>query len=248
MVLLLPSPSFMLAFPLAWLASVEPDPDSGRPTDPYARRLVPALAVMFSMEAYPVAGTSLPISALALVPLGAILVSDGVRQLRQASSMAAVAAPVLLILNVVVLQLFGYLAASEYFAYEPLGLRGAHVMRLPHQQAAALRGITAAIEQRCSSFITEPGMDSFYIWSGFEPPAPVIDGVWIFAYDDAEQRSLVSQLQGRPGLCVVRNQVVMNFWAEGRPIPRRPLVEYIDASFVPAATFGDYELLVRQNQ
>ncbi len=250
-VLLLPSPAFMLALPLAWIAAV----DEQNGTDAYARRLIPALAVMFSMEAYPVAGTSLPISAMVLVPLGAIMLNDGIQELRawatahdrqSAMRVAAVAAPALLILNVVVLQLFAFLAASEYGADEPLGLRGAHAVRLPPQQAAALRHVTAAIDQRCSTFITEPGMDSFYIWSGMFPPAPVVDGTWLFAYDDAEQRSLVSQIQDRPNLCVVRSQAVVDFWAEGRPIPERPLVGYIAASFVPAATFGDYELLVRK--
>ena len=253
MVFLLPSPAFMLALPLAWIAAMKPGLDAESPTDAYARRFVPALAVMFSMEAYPVAGTSLPISALGLVPLGAMLVNDGIRQLssqksRSALRVAALVGPVLLILNVAVLQLFAFLAASEYGAYEPLGLRGAHAVRLPAQQAASLRGVTAAIGQRCEVFITEPGMDSFYIWSGMLPPAPVIDGTWMYAYSDADQRSLVAQLQDQPNLCVVRSQAVIDFWAEGRPIPRRPLVDYIDNSFVSATTFGDYELLVRKPQ
>ena len=248
-VVLLPSPAFMLALPLAWIAAI--DAENG--TDAYARRLIPALALMFSMEAYPVAGTSLPISALGLVPLGAILVNDGIRQLssqraRAAVRTAAIAAPALLILNVAVLQLFAFLAASEYGAYQPLGLRGAHALRLPAPQAEALRAITAGIGQRCASFITEPGLDSFYLWSDALPPAPVIDGTWMFAYSDSEQQSLVAQIQDQPKLCVVRSQAVIDFWAEGRPIPQRPLVELIDASFVPAATFGDYELLVRKSQ
>ena len=256
-VLLLPSPAFMLALPLAWIAAAAPEIDAESPTDAYARQLVPTLALMFSMDAYPVAGTSLPISALALVPLGAVMVNDGIRQLRawatshnqpSALKVAAAAAPALLILNIAVLQLFTFLGASEYSANEPLGLRGAQAMRLPPQQAAALRGVTAAIDQRCDAFITEPGLDSFYIWSGSLPPAPVVDGVWLFALDDGEQRSLVSQIQGLPNLCVVRSQAAVDFWAEGRPIPQRPLVEYIDASFVPAATFGDYEVLVKRPQ
>src|SRR5207245_190912 len=60
-VLLLPSPAFMLALPLAWIAAAAPEIDAESPTDAYARQLVPTLALMFSMDAYPVAGPSLPI-------------------------------------------------------------------------------------------------------------------------------------------------------------------------------------------
>ena len=34
----------------------------------------------------------------------------------------------------------------------------------------------------------------------------------------------------------------------GRPIPSRPLVDFIYANFVDAASYGDYELLVQKNQ
>ena len=61
----------------------------------------------------------------------------------------------------------------------------------------------------------------------------------------AEQKQIVAGLSAMPGVCVVRDQAVVDFWAEGRPIPNRPLVEYINRSFRLEERFGDYELLVR---
>jgi hypothetical protein len=49
-------------------------------------------------------------------------------------------------------------------------------------------------------------------------------------------------------LCVVKNQTLIDFWAQGRAVPPQPVVEFIDSTFMPSATFGDYELLVRKAQ
>jgi hypothetical protein len=76
----------------------------------------------------------------------------------------------------------------------------------------------------------------------------VTTGVWMLVLDSRQQQSIVEQLQGRQRLCVVKNQKVIDFWAEGRPIPSRPLVDFIYANFVDAASYGDYELLVQKNQ
>ena len=63
--------------------------------------------------------------------------------------------------------------------------------------------------------------------------------------DNSEQKSLVQQLTGMPGLCVIKNQRAIDMWAGGRDVPRTPLVDFIDRQFVRDGSYGDYELLVR---
>jgi hypothetical protein len=87
-------------------------------------------------------------------------------------------------------------------------------------------------------------MTSLYLWSGQSPPVPLYAGVWMFVSDSPAQQSFVNQLTGRQRLCVVKNQSVIDFWAEGRQVPNRPLVQFIDAGFVSGGVYGDYELLV----
>lgn len=252
-VLLLPSSLFFVALPLAWVATQDPRRDTDGPTNPYARLLLPALAVTESLQAYPIAGTQLSIAALVLVPVGAITLNDGIRQLRgwsgresrqQLLTVASWVAPALLIANIAFYQLFAFLAFSGYESTQPLGLRGAESMRVIPQRAAALRSLVAAINQECSSFITLPGMSSFYIWTGQQAPAQLYVGIWLYSLDSAQQKQVVAQFQGRPRLCVVKDQAVVDFWAEGRPVPSGPLIEYIDNTFRPDRVFGDYELLV----
>jgi hypothetical protein len=256
-VLLLPSWYFVLALALAWVAVLPPVGDHQNPTDSLARLLLPALAVMETLQAYPVAGTQQWLAALLLVPVGAITFNDGLRQLQGWAAahqnpsflkVAASLAPGALIVTVAVWPLFAYYAASAYASGQPLGLPGASLMRLPPEQSSALQSLTRAIDQDCTSLITLPRMPSLYLWTGRAGIAQLNDGIWIFSLDASQQQSIVSRIQGQPGVCVVLSQAVLNFEAEGRPVPRRPLVDYIDTNFQPEATFGIYELLVKRPQ
>jgi hypothetical protein len=254
-VLLPPSALLMLALPLVWVAALAPRDDFDSPTDRYARLLLPALAVMESLQAYPVAGTQLSIASLALVPVGAITLNDGVRQLRawaagrgrpRSIRTANFVAPAALIVNLAAFTLWAFPAAANYEAGRLLALPGAEWLRLPPKQQVALRSLSASIGQDCTSFITMPGMPSLYIWTDQEAPARLYDSEWIYFLDAAQQQSIVDEIRSRPGMCVVRNQAVVEFWAEGRPVPSRPLVSFIDTNFVDRGSYGDYELLVRR--
>jgi len=262
----LPTSVFLLALPLAWVAIQPSRNDADDPTSAYARLLLPALAVLESLQAYPVAGTQLSVAALALVPVGAISIGDGIRQLRLAGrgarpplvNQGAWVAPATLLLSIAAFLLFGFYATAGFIAGTPLGLPGAELVRVPPQQGTDLRSLVAAIDRDCGSFITFPGMNSFYLWTGQEPPVQLYSGggrgpggqlidahAWMFVLDSEAQQSAVQEIEGRPRLCVVKNQLVIDFWSEGRPVPRRPLVDFIEQNFVEAGTYGDYELLVR---
>ena len=239
-VLLLPSSLFLLGLPLAWIATLGP---RGRPAS-YHRVLLPALAVMESLQAYPVAGTQLSVAALLMIPVGAIVLHDGISGLRTAS--AARFAPAALLLATVALALQGFLAASQFAAGTPSGLPGAEAVRMPAPQAAQLRQLVVAIDQECSSFITFPGMNSFYVWTGQTPPTDLRYGVWWLTPDATDQQATVSQLSVRSRLCVVKNQSIIDFWAQGRPVPRQPVVDFIEQNFADGGTYGDYQLLVQR--
>jgi hypothetical protein len=249
--LLMPSSIFLLALPLAWVATQAPDDEGGDTAGAYSRVLLPALAVLESLQAYPVAGTQLSIAALCLVPVGAITLGDGIRQLRGAgaarrTTVKAVSwvAPAALVINVAVFLLLALTVTAGFTSGAPLRLPGAESIRLPAQQASQLRRLVAEINRDCSSLVTFPGMNSFYIWTAQDPPTTARLEIWWLMLDGNEQESVVQQLAGKPRLCAVKNQQIIDKWAEGRSVPRRPLVDYIEGNFVETGSFGDYQLLV----
>lgn len=155
--------------------------------------------------------------------------------------------PGVLLVNVAAFSLFAFVTTQLFQSETPLALPGSQALRLNRAQAVDLRSLVAAIDRQCSSFITFPGMDSLYVWTDQEPPSDMRYGLWWLSLDSSHQETIVQQLQNRSRLCVVKNQSVNDFWAEGRPIPQRPLVTFIDQSFVDAGSFGDYQLLVRSS-
>lgn len=119
-------------------------------------------------------------------------------------------------------------------------------MRAEPGQTTALHGIVDSIRTHgCKYLITDPGMDSFYIWTDVQSSLQTRCGQWYLILDGAEQRAIVEKLRNQPGVCVVRDQAVIDFWTRGRSTPSGPLVDFIDTSFVPAQRYGDYELLLR---
>jgi hypothetical protein len=248
-----PSSVFLLAVPLVWLAAQPPREVSADSAGGYSRLLLPMLAVVGSLQAYPVAGTQLALAASGLVPVGAIILNDGIRQLRSAGAPKSVQdlarwiGPGVLLVNVAAFSLFAIVTTQLFQSETPLALPGSQALRLNRAQGVDLRSLVAAIDRQCSSFITFPGMDSLYVWTDQEPPSDMRYGLWWLSLDSSHQETIVQQLQNRSRLCVVKNQSVNDFWAEGRPIPQRPLVTFIDQSFVDAGSFGDYQLLVRSS-
>src|SRR6185295_15819451 len=145
-----------------------------------------------------------------LVPLGAMLLSDGLpvrQETRQDSTVRwRWFAPAVTAVCAAVIGLNAYLAASDYNAGVPAGLDGMASVRLPAAQADALRATTEAASRRCSAFITYPGLTSFYLWTGQRLPSGLTDGPWMFILDYASQQAMVDQLQAIPNLCVIQDQ------------------------------------------
>jgi hypothetical protein len=227
--------------PLAWIAIQPPLEDAPDPAGDYCRALVPALAVLETLQIYPVAGSQLSLAALLLVPVGAISLGDGLRHVGR----AAWVGPAALAASVGAFLVAGFISIAAFQSGAPSGLSGAESLRLPSRQGANLRALVEAIDSGCSSFITYPGMNSLYVWTGHEPATPLRYPVWWLLPDVRDQQSIVQQLDGQSHLCVVKNQTIVDFWAQGRPVPKQPLVDFIDQNFVVAGTYGDYQLLVR---
>ena len=186
---------FLLA-PLAWLAALAPRGIESPAALTVARRLLPPLAVLQTLVAYPVAGfTQVQLSSFLLIPLGAIVVADGARQLaraagrprdagwpRRLAAAAAVLLPLAITLRGVLLQMQGERALYE--SNVPLGLPGATRLRIPAAEARPLRALVAELRQRCSTHIGLP-----------ERPEPLPVG-GAGAADRREQQHLDVPLRG----------------------------------------------------
>jgi hypothetical protein len=244
----------MLAF--AWVALI---PMPGEPDEKtaFARLLLPPLAVLQALHAFPVAGSQVGFSAFLLIPVGALCVGNGVRGLASSLSgqserralfaVGAVAAAVTMVV-LVNIQLRRNLdqARAAYDGAVSLGLPGATDVRVSPEEAARYRSIVAAIDTNCKSFVMLPGMNSFYIWTKQEPPTGYNATAWPTLFDEAHQRRVIDETRAIAGLCLLENIPLAEGWSEGK-IPAGPLVRYLHRGFEPVAVIDEYRLLKRES-
>ncbi|MGC1165702.1 MAG: hypothetical protein WA862_06300 [Solirubrobacterales bacterium] len=250
----LPGYSFsLIAF--AWVALISrperPDPQTG-----FVRSLLPALAVLQTLHAFPVAGSQVLWGALLIVPVGAVCIGNGVqglalslgnqRERRGFALAGAVAALVgaLCLVNVTLRQPLD-LARAGYDARVPLELPGATSIHLAQPEVDLYRQIVTEINRHCSSFLTEPGLNSFYIWTGQEPPTGYNATAWTTLFDATHQRRVIEETRSTEGLCLLRNHDLDLFWGGG-VVPPGPLVRYLHRGFEPIGRFGPYALFRRE--
>jgi hypothetical protein len=239
---------------LAWVALL-PTPRAN-PAMELSRRLMPVLAVLASLHAYPVAGAQVEFSSFLLVPVAAISFHNGItglarlvsgrswRPLRIVAATAAAGAAVLLVSATILQPLSD--ARQRYSDGMAFAVDGADRMRLPANQVAAMNETTTTLRRNCDSFLSLPGFNSFYFWTGLKPPTYLNVGAWMFFLDDEKQRRVVDSAERIDRLCVIRWPDQAVAWNQGQPLPETPLLRYISREFEPLRNIYDYEVLVRK--
>lgn len=244
---------FLAASALIWIAVAPPTSRGAGTVGPFLRLFVCSLALFQGLHAYPVAGSQVAFSALLMLPVGAICLVDGLGVL--GANLRVVARPRIpgLIVTLVPLALACAAlvcivlspATATYAAGRPLSGRGAGGIRLPAAQAVTDSEVVDTLRRRCATYYSMPGLNSFYELSGETPPTPLNATAWMYLFDSRRQAEIVSRLEQTPGLCILRNQAMIDFWRVGRPLPEGPLANYIQTRFLRVEVHGDYEILTR---
>jgi hypothetical protein len=253
--------SFVNALPLTWLVIIPPSPGRGRGDAPvpFTRVLVATLAALLTLQVFPVDGSQLAWSGLGLVVAGAMLISDGLHCLSPSSILRpgivpglgprqGAALPAVLVAALAV----GNLAPTAwqwrqvYQRRIPTGLAGADRVRWPPDEVRVERQVTAALRSECTTFVSLPGLNKFYFFTGEAPPTDLNTTQWMYLQSRSIQQKVVDAVERVPRACALENDKVLRFWQQGKPLPSSsPLLGYIRTRFMPTAHFGDFIILVR---
>ena len=243
---------------LAWVAAWRPHGVDDSPALATMRRLVPPLAVLQVLHAYPVAGSQVAWGSFLLVLVGFVCGLDGARQLvawersrggRFSGSRpwpAVVAGTVALAL---VAGSFGAPLASLWRLHRQLprlALPGTKLLHVMPDQGQDLHELVKRLRAGCETFVTLPGLNSLYLWTRLEPPTGLNATTWMFLFDAALQERIVARLETIERLCLVRQPELVDSWARSRPLPERPLLDYLQSRFQLHERVGVYELWVRR--
>ena len=249
--------SLVLGAPLLWLAALPPAGEPFRNT--FLRVLIPALAALQFLHAYPMPGSQLAWGSFLLVPVAAICVSDGIGEIARAGAAwrptfkwwrplaTAFVVAFGLWLGLKPLQTETQKTNAAYDSGVSLALPGATKMRVSEPLYLQMHSLVRALRTHCDTFLTLPGMNSLNIFAQEEPPTEM-SGPWPFFFTVDQQRQIVEEVTHRPHFCIVRKPDLLAFWAgfSGSTVPKRPLVNFIENKFTLLRDFSGYQLLIRQ--
>jgi hypothetical protein len=261
-----PNAEFALALPLAWVAAIPCGRDDASTATRFLRLLVPALAIMNALFAYPVAGSQVGYGSVLFVLCGAVCVADGLYDLdmllvdmRVSATVAFAvrASAAILTATLALLWTIAFVVApmgeyrTTYREERALPFAGATRLHLEPKVVSVFTGLIADARTHCRTLISMPGMASLNLWSGLPAPDGLSGGVWWKALLPAQLTTALTDAEAAPGLCEIRNQTEIKAWDGNRPLPQIPLVHFLERDFAPLASFGfsgigHYELLVRR--
>jgi hypothetical protein len=244
-----------LAAVLAWVAVIPPGGVVKRPYERFLRVLLPALAVAETLQVYPVAGSQMGIAAFVYVPVGALCLADALTCLRRWSEargglavqrlgviVAVVAAALAVDFAINSIARPAVNGAISYHRQKSLDLPGASTLRLPPEEAETYEKLIALLhENKCTTFVGYPNIDSFYLWAEIEPPVPYAPGAWVNALDSERQQTVVDELKKSPRPCLIRSDSRAQNWLRGNPAPERPLANYVLNDFAPVAEVDEFQ-------
>jgi hypothetical protein len=247
---------FAYAVPAAVLVLIPRDMTERSVGDAFARLVLALVAVTESLWAFPVAGSQQAFATFLPALILVIAVADGCRDLAALCARWAwwptpivrrlVPAAVVAIL-LPVLQVEAAASKARYQGGVPLGLPGAHAIRLDAKLVRYFQRLTEVLGESPGTFFTLPGTYSLYFWTDREPPTAMSLTNWMYILDDRQQERIVSELAAHPETQVVVSPRLIDFWMQGDPLPASPLVRYIDANFAPATQLEDAAIWARQD-
>jgi len=249
-VVLRPDPLEILSgvTPFAWLILL-PDRAGPRPWPRQFPRLVLVwLAVLQPLQVYPVAGSQIQCATLAALLCALVGLGDAAASLastlpaaRRRRAQAAVAFLVLAaILFAAAAEARRWSAVYGSREWAPLDLPGSERMRAWGPTAAALRSLVATLRARCTSFVSVPGSNSLYFWTGQAPPTLDLVSRDLRALSEDRVTAIARALEESPAPCLVRRRLAIGAAADPR------FEALTESLFRRDREFGPYTLWVRR--
>jgi hypothetical protein len=114
----------------------------------------------------------------------------------------------------------------EYTSLPALDLPGSRFVHMDAETAGMYRELTAYLEKECDTFVTYPGINSLYFWTGKRPPTHLNSTGWGQLSHLQQEQILMGLRQSRRPLLVVVAAAAQS-WSGGAPPPIYPLVRCV---------------------
>ena len=241
--------------PWAWLLMVG---TKEKDNDLFPRIFLSFLAVWQGLQAYPVAGTQLPVGTLMGVLVYSVCLWDAMRVFAGSSLLRLPLHKVTSIGGGRWVQIGAFLALlavfsmrwcepirswQEYQAKQPLDLPGCYDRRIAPAEATEYRKLAEFLETKSDTFIIFPGLNSMYFWTGKRPPTYFnISGEGNMPTKPQQVVIVEALKRAKRSLVVLREMD----WSRGQPfgkLKEGPLADFVHKECYPVDAFAQFKIL-----
>jgi hypothetical protein len=243
--------------PVCWLIVFPGPPTQLKESARTARLFIASIAIFQMLEVFPITGSQTAWSTLLLCVCCLILLHDGLVELSRRA--AGVGKPVVLSVKLVTGLMFAAPLAmtmhlwNDYSRSPSLGFHGSNLVRIPLAVRAKFDWVVASTSRYCDVVVTQPGLNSFLLWSESEREtmrkSPVLITGWPLILTSEQERAITAKLSHAPSICAVYSKRLSDWWTNDSRrltnfnLAQQPLVSYIrDLHHVQEV--GDYEIRV----
>jgi hypothetical protein len=240
-----PTPQLAFLLPWVWLVAVPSvEASEWNARESFSRAFLCLAAAWQGLQAYPIAGTQVMMATLLLIlgygvcladvfkavaaqrRVGAWFTALTPRRLQFAHAFAVCA------LLCVFANAWCKLpeARRHYSSLPTLDLPGSRHVRFDLETTAMYRELARYLEKECDTFVTYPGFNSLYFWTGKRPPTHLNSTGWGQLSHQQQEHILGSLRQARRPLLVIVAAAAES-WKNGVPPPIQPLVRSVQEDY-----------------
>ncbi|MGC2662349.1 MAG: hypothetical protein WA324_30665, partial [Bryobacteraceae bacterium] len=239
---------------LLWLALL-PSAEDPRITNRPFRYVVVFATLFMLLFPYPVGGDHADMPTISMIVIYVLCLDDGLtiiqeryRQRLLRNRWTWLAGPAFMsCLCLILIGLAGY-NYRHYRSWVSLRLPGASRVHLKPEEARMYETLARKVNQDCQGFISMPGFDSLYFWTGQEPPTTINMSNWITVLAPSYQRQTIKAIENDKRDCVIENDYWVEWWRRGQDLNKILLAHYIRTNFKQYDQVGDYRILVRRDR
>jgi len=241
--------------PWIWLVLIPASGKSALPArERFPRTFLCMAAVWQSLQAYPIAGTQVTTATVLLVVAYTICLRDALKvpnrigewlvQLKPRTvlfgqTLAAIG--LLCIFNNVWCKLPS--VRAEYASLPSLDLPGSRYVHMDAETTEMYRALSRYLEAECDTFVTYPGINSLYFWTGKRPPTHLNSTGWGPLSHPQQEKILAALRQSRRPMLVIVAAAAQG-WSNYVPPQISPLVRCFREDYREVKRLGRFIILV----
>ena len=230
---------FAYLMPWIWLALVPVSGQHWSAGESFARTFLGVTAAWQVLQAYPIAGTQVALATLFLVVVGSVCLMDAGRALAAeglGERLAQLPVRPLLLAQGLALAAMLYLFADSwcelqtlrerYLSLIPFDLPGSRFIRLDRESVVGTHALVGYLKTECDTFITYPGYNSLYFWTGKNPPTQLNSTGW-GQFDARQQMQILAAVSRVKRPMILVHEYMRQSWAQNVPVQIQPLVRFL---------------------